>query len=212
MDYKEYRYIFPPRPKNAIPQTDINFWDNGRMLAQPKLNGSNCIVFTNGVEHHVMNRHYQRITNVDIDITELNTALNVKNGEWYVINGEYMNKSKSDENNKVFNHKFVIFDILVYKSEYLIGKTFNERVELMDEIFGTKESEKEYLYSISENIYRVKTYYNDFLKVFEELIKIDMYEGLVMKRKNATLEAGWNENNNVKSQLKARKPTKNYRF
>jgi len=39
-----------------------------------------------------------------------------------------------------------------------------------------------------------------------------MIEGLVMKRRNAKLEIGNTENNNTKSQLKARKPTKLYKF
>jgi hypothetical protein len=39
-----------------------------------------------------------------------------------------------------------------------------------------------------------------------------MVEGLVLKRKTAKLEAGNTENNNTKSQLKARKATKNYKF
>ena len=212
MDYNEYRYIFPPRPKNAIPETDIDFWDNGRMLAQPKMNGSNCLVFTNGVEMHVMNRHYQRMTNVDINKDELKEALNLIEGKWYVLNGEYLNKSKSDENNKVFNHKFILFDLLVNESTYLLGSTFQERVDLMDEKFGTVDSEKEYLYKNSDNIYRVKTYTEDFYNKFKELIKIDMVEGFVFKRKTARLEAGWNENNNVKSQIKARKKCKMYRF
>jgi len=46
--YLTYRYIFPPRPKNAIPDSELNFWDNGSLIAQPKLNGSNCVIFTNG--------------------------------------------------------------------------------------------------------------------------------------------------------------------
>jgi hypothetical protein len=39
-----------------------------------------------------------------------------------------------------------------------------------------------------------------------------MIEGLVMKRMNAKLELGTSENNNTKSQLKSRKPTKNYKY
>jgi len=39
-----------------------------------------------------------------------------------------------------------------------------------------------------------------------------MLEGLVMKRKNAKLELGTSENNNIKSQLKSRKPTLNYKY
>jgi hypothetical protein len=35
---------------------------------------------------------------------------------------------------------------------------------------------------------------------------------LVLKRSSAKLEVGNTENNNTKSQLKARKPTKNYKY
>jgi hypothetical protein len=53
---------------------------------------------------------------------------------------------------------------------------------------------------------------NDFKNIFDNLTPIDMIEGLVMKRKNARLEIGTSELNNVKSQLKCRKPTKNYKY
>lgn len=39
-----------------------------------------------------------------------------------------------------------------------------------------------------------------------------MIEGVVIKRSNARLEVGSSEQNNVKSQLKSRKATKNYKY
>jgi len=208
--YLNYRYIFPPRPKNAIPDTELEFWDNGSLIAQPKLNGSNCVIFTNGEKTIVMNRHNQRLTNFNISDNEIK---DIYRGEgWMILNGEYMNKSKSDENNQVFNHKFVIFDILGFNSEYLVGKTFEERIQLLDSIYGQVDSEKEYLFKVTENVYRVKSYKYDFKNIFDKLTPIDMIEGLVMKRKNARLELGTSENNNTKSQLKCRKATKNYKY
>ena len=91
-------------------------------------------------------------------------------------------------------------------------KTFEERIQLLDNLYDQVDSEKEYLYKITENIYRVKSYVGDFKSIFDKLTPIDMIEGLVMKRKNAKLELGTSENNNTKSQLKARKPTKNYKY
>jgi len=208
--YLNYRYIFPPRPKNAIPDAELEFWDNGSLIAQPKLNGSNCVIFTNGVKTIVMNRHNQRLTNFNISDNEIK---DIYRGEgWMILNGEYMNKSKSDENNQVFNHKFVIFDILGYNGDYLVGKTFEERIVLLDELYGQVDSEKEYLFKITENAYRVKSYLVDFKGIFDKLTPIDMIEGLVMKRKNARLELGTSENNNTKSQLKCRKATRNYKY
>lgn len=208
--YLNYRYIFPPRPKNAIPDTELGFWDNGSLIAQPKLNGSNCVIFTNGEKTIVMNRHNQRLTNFNISDNEIR---DIYRGEgWMILNGEYMNKSKSDENNQVFNHKFVIFDILGFNGEYLVGKTFEERIQLLDTIYGQVDSEKEYLFKVTENVYRVKSYVSDFKSLYDKLTPIDMIEGLVMKRKNARLELGTSENNNTKSQLKCRKATKNYKY
>jgi hypothetical protein len=208
--YLNYRYIFPPRPKNAIPDTELEFWDNGSLIAQPKLNGSNCVIFTNGEKTIVMNRHNQRLTNFNISENEIK---DIYRGEgWMILNGEYMNKSKSDENNQVFNHKFVIFDILGFNGDYLVGKTFEERIQLLDSIYGQVDSEKEYLFKVTENVYRVKSYVGDFKSLYDKLTPIDMIEGLVMKRKNARLELGTSENNNTKSQLKCRKATKNYKY
>lgn len=209
--YISYRYIYPPRPKNAIPDSELDFWDNGSLIAQPKLNGSNCLIFTNGQKSHVMNRHNQRLTNFqlsDIEIRDIYRGT----GNWTILNGEYMNKSKFDENSQVFNHKLVIFDILAYDGEYLIGKTFSERIEILDKLYGVEISEKSYLHRVSQNVYRVRSYQSEFKQIYDTLTPIDMIEGLVLKRKSARLEAGSTENNNVKSQIKCRKATKNYKY
>jgi ATP-dependent DNA ligase len=211
LKYNKFRYLYPPRPKNAISPEDLNYYDNGNFLCQCKLNGSNCVIFTNGEDFFVMNRHKQRLTNFKITREELSEVYR-GDGEWMIINGEYMNKSQNDENGKVFNHKLVIFDILAYNGEYLVGSTFSERLELLDKIYGKNESEKDYLYSISNGVYRVKSYSTDFKKIFDEFIKIDMIEGLVIKRSNAKLEPGLTESNNTRWQIKARRATKNYKY
>jgi ATP-dependent DNA ligase len=211
MKYNSYRYIFPPRPQNAVPSTDLGYYDDGSFIAQPKLNGSNCLIFTDGVKVIKMNRHNDRLTRFELKDDEI-LSLYKGTGGWTVLNGEYLNKNKSDETRKSFNHKFVIFDILVNDGDYLIGETFEQRVHLLDEMFGKNECEKNYLWSISDNVYRVKSYENNFNMLFDTLTPIDLIEGLVLKRKNARLEMGNTELNNTKSQIKARKPTLNYKF
>ena len=212
MKFENYRYVYPPRPKNAIHSDDLTFWDNGSLIAQPKLNGSNTTIYTNGEQVITMNRHVSRLTNFQISLDEIKSLYRGSSGQWLVINGEYLNKSKQDENRLVFNHKLVIFDILVHNSDYLVGQTFEQRIKLLDELYGQKDCEKPYLYSISDNVYRVKSFDTGFKSLYDQLTPIDMIEGLVLKRKNAKLEIGNTENNNTKSQLKARKPTKLYKF
>jgi hypothetical protein len=181
------------------------------MVAQVKTDGSNCVIFTNGESIHVMNRHGARLTRFEIKDEEI-LKLYKGSGGWTVLNFEYLNKNKRDETGKSFNHKLILFDILVNDGDYLIGKTFEQRIQLLDEMFQKNDSEKEYLYSISDNVYRVKSYENNFSMLFDKLTPIEMIEGLVMKRKNARLEIGNTEKNNTKSQIKARKSTKNYKF
>jgi ATP-dependent DNA ligase len=213
MEYNKFNYIYPTRPDNPAPPTDIQRYDNGMMLGQPKSNGSNCVIFTNGKDIHVMNRHNELLTRFELTTKEvIDNLYKCEHGKWMVLNGEYMNKAKNDENGKLFNHKLVLFDILVFNSVHLLGKTYQERVNLLDELYGQKECDKSYYHGVSDNIFKVKTYYKDFSDVYKELSKIDMIEGLVLKRKNAKLEPGRTEKNNNKSMIKFRKPTKNYKF
>jgi len=113
--YTNYRYIYPPRPRNAIHDSELDSWDNGSLVGQVKLNGSNISIYTNGTKHIVMNRHGQRLTNFQLTDNEIKDIYR-GTGEWIVINGEYLNKNKYNENKKVFNHKLIIFDILVYNN------------------------------------------------------------------------------------------------
>lgn len=211
MKYLNYRYIFPPRPKNAISPDDLDLWDNHSLLAQPKLDGSNATIYTDGKKVIVMNRRNQRLTGVRVHDSEI-LALYRGSGGWMALNAEYLNKNKVDETGQAFNHKFVIFDILVFDGQYLVGKTFEERVSILDGLYDQKSCEKEYLTGVSENIYRVRSYLTGFRDLFNQLTPIDMIEGLVMKRKNAKLEVGSSEMNNVRSQIKCRKKTKNYKY
>jgi ATP-dependent DNA ligase len=162
-----------------------------------------------------MGRHNQNLTNFQISrdeiIENLYKPLNIKGG-WLVLNGETLNKSKRDERGFIFNQKLILFDILVLDSDYLIGKTFEERIDLLDNLYGQNPSDKEYFYGISDNIYHSKSYDSGFKNLFDTYTKVEIIEGLVMKRKNAKLELAIGEKNNWRSQIKCRKPEKNYRY
>jgi ATP-dependent DNA ligase len=205
--YESFQYIFPPRPKNPIQPSDLKMWDNDVMVAQPKMNGSNCTIYINNEKCYVYNRHGQRLSNFNIETSEIKSLFKGKG--WMVINGEYMNKSKRDHNGELFNDKFCLFDILVFENQHLVGSTFEYRIQLLNSLYGTGDS---FVNRITSDVYRVASYYTDYENIYKDLIEIDMVEGLVLKRKSAKLEIGSSENNNVKSQIKVRKPTKNYKY
>jgi hypothetical protein len=208
--YLNFKYYFPPRPEYMVQADKLSTYEE-KYFAQPKLNGSCCEIYIKGDEVKNFGRHQnEKLTGFKLKIDDLR-VLNCGNDNWNVIVGEYMNKSQTGLDGKVWNHKFVIFDILVYNGEYLLGSTFEERVALMDELFGTVE-ENEYLYKINDNVYRVKTFYDKFLERWNEIVKIGMLEGLVMKKKEAKLERGLSESNMKLYMAKCRKETKLYKF
>lgn len=206
INYNKYRYIYPPRPENKLPSDKLS--DDNLYMAQPKLNGSNLTVYTNGKDVILMTRHKTSM-NVLLD-KDMFKSLHRGNG-WMAINGEYMNKSKNNCNNKLFNHKFVIFDILVFNGKQTIGMTFDERYNLLNKIYSSKKYDN-YIKKINNWVYIVETFYENFNKNFNKLINTDMYEGLVLKEKQAKLKNGISKKNNTNSQFKVRKPTKNYNY
>ena len=226
MKYEKFRYWFPPRRENKITSDQIVKYDKG-YLAQPKFNGSCCELYISpdGEVRNFGRHKNESLTNFNLNYDEVR-KLN-PTGKWMVLVGEYMNKNKKGLNGTPWNHNFVIFDILVYDNDYMVGSTFEERVKLMDEIFGTEEYD-EFLYKISDSIYRVKTFYEDFESVWNTIKGIDtelkkkakalpeddifILEGIVLKKRGARLERGSREKNNTLSQLKCRLPKKNYHF
>lgn len=208
--YSKFKYMFPPRPEYIISPDQLYKYET-TYLAQPKLNGSCCLIFIKQDEIRNFGRHQnEKLTGFKLKPEELK-ILNCGNSEWNVIVGEYMNKNQNGIDGKPWNHKFVIFDILVHNGEYLLGSTLEERIKLLDELFGTTD-ENEYLFKVSENIYRVKTFSDNFLERWNKITQIGMLEGLVLKKPNAKLERGLSEKNNTLWQSKCRKNCKLYRF
>ncbi|MCK9416461.1 hypothetical protein M0Q97_07375 [Candidatus Dojkabacteria bacterium] len=217
--YLKFKYYFPPRPETVIPPDNIKELCEGKYYGQVKMNGSCCEVYTHFGEDGKITKNFGRHQNENLSNLKLDESdykvLSCGNNGWNLVVGEYMNKGKEIDN-KLFNHVFVIFDILVYDSKYLIGTTVEDRIELLDKLFGTI-SENEYLYKVTDTIYRVKTFKENLKDVWDKMMKDyptdkNAYEGLVFKKPQAKLMKGLSEKNNILWHLKSRRATKNYRY
>jgi hypothetical protein len=210
--YKSYAYLYPPRPEYKINPTTISTYDNGEYLAQPKYNGSCCVVFMNETELHVMNRHKQKMTLVHFDKIDFRSAY--KGSGWMVLTGELLNKNQIGETGESFNQKLIIWDILVYNGQYLIDTTIETRLELLTKLYPEMGgSHFKHLIPIGlKGIYRAPVYENKFDVLYQSIVSIPLYEGLVFKRKGVKLSYGYNSGNNSGWNVKCRKETKNYQF
>jgi ATP-dependent DNA ligase len=218
MRYDQFKYLYPPRPEYKTPPHTLEKYDDGQYIAQPKYNGSACLVFTNGDELHVYNRHKKPLAKFSPFIPFRSLA---KSNAWYVYAGEYLNKGKRGEMGEIERDKFVIWDLLVWDGEYLIGQTMAERLKLLEKIYpchravvsGNRLEMYEHLCCTEhDGIYKAPTYGAGFDYLYQELAKIDLYEGLVLKKLDAKLSFGFQEKNNNDWQIKCRKETKLYNF
>lgn len=217
--YNKFKYLFPPRAETAMQPEELVKLNTDGWIAQPKYNGSCAVLFIDGRNaYHLYDRHKDKLTlQKPLDYTALNDSEN----EWMVLCGEYLNKNKKGEDGKGFNHKFIMWDILVHRGKYLIGRTVEQRLHLLHELFGssrgviTDKSLSIFDHLIATkvtDVYLAPSYTNNFMRLFYEIKETDLYEGIVLKRANAPLEIGLKEKNNTTWQVKIRKPTKNYNF
>jgi hypothetical protein len=209
-NYENFRYVYPPRPEVKSPPSGLPTYERMGYIAQPKLNGSCALVFVDNNGARMMGRHNNSFARELIDRGHLQ---NLQRGAGFtVLVGEYMNKSQKDGKRKLFNGCFVIFDILVHNGNHLVKSTFEERQELLDNLYGEGQHYDEYINYISPSVYRVKNFSSNFVTLFNNITTVEMYEGFVLKRPNGILENGLRPNNNTGWQLKIRKPTKNYKY
>lgn len=220
MNYNDFKFLYPPRAEVKTRPSLVNVYDTEEYVGQPKYNGSCCNVFLHKSMVEITNRHGEKKTRVanTIDFESI-----ITDDTWTVLSGELMDKSKKGEDGLPIIG-FIIWDILVYKSEYLVGATLQDRLSLLEMLWpchrmvisGDKLVTYKHLCHTGINgIYKTPTYIggnNYFPKLYNELIQTDAYEGLVIKKLNGKLELGFNEKNNSGWQLKARKPTKNAKF
>lgn len=189
--------IYPPRPTNIVTSDYLHNYDNNlSFIAQIKLNGSCCVVNKLGY-----NRHGGRLQG-------FNLQLNLD----AILVGEYMNKSKKDNLDKVFNNVLVLHDILSIEGRNLVGKTYSERYNILCDLVGKKDryNNLPILYTNKPDVFLFENMTGKFTEYFNEYSKVDMIEGLVIKQINSTLKFFNKENNNSGWQFKVRKPTKNY--
>lgn len=208
MEYDRFKYIYPPRPAIVSTVDGLKTYEKRGWVGQAKLNGSCAEVYTDKSTVKFMGRDGTPFVRQIIKTDDL---LKLHRGRsWITVTGEFMNKSKRDGKGKIFNGAFVIFGLVVYNGKHLIGSTFRERQAILDDLYGEGEHFDEYINYISPSVYRVRNFEHGFEELYKKIIKVDMYEGLVLKNPDGKLEFGTRPVNNTGWMVKIRKPTKNY--
>lgn len=210
MNY-ENEILFPPRPKTAVHPKYISSYEDDTWMAQPKLNGDCVVIYVSKNKIIIRDRHKKPFSKNTDDLQRIAKSLPKPTEGWNVYVGEWMIKSKSNEYG-LFNKKIILYDLIVQDGTHLLNFSFKERYELLCSLFECSHYDRWIESTTIKDVYIVNSFYESFSVLFEDIIQVDMYEGFVLKSKNAKLEKGTHQDNNSKRMLKIRKETKNYRY
>lgn len=211
--YTSFKYISPPRAEKAIQTSFLGFYEKQGWVAQVKKNGTNSVIFVppgDGVPfaqtRHADDPEHKMWAFSPASIKAFDQ---VKTKGWSVYNAELMHSKGNGIRDTNYVH-----DVLVYDGEYLEGKSYQYRYDLLKKIFKVGGVTSKYIpdggteshYVVNDNTWVAKNRTTGFKDLFGRLTAED--EGLVLKNPNGLLSprdnSGWT--------VKCRRPHANFGF
>lgn len=216
------RYIYPPRPKDTIPPSALALQEErGCWFWQPKYDGDRSITAIEGKNIVFGNRHHkwyphQKLRHLVPEVR----ALDLPSGATY-LDGELLTLPGKAPCGSPY-HTIVFYDVLQYDGKYLFGCPQLERLELLRKICRNPQKlcAQKVAWEIgvdrpvdfTPHLWMSLSGENDFLGNFQTFSQSSLVEGLLLRRKDSTLDGWGGTEYDVTWQLRCRKNTKNYRF
>jgi hypothetical protein len=200
------QYIWPPRPGGSLAPGCSYFnklQQDPQWFAQAKMNGSNGQMVLIDNEPEWFNRHNAKLR---FQPTKEQVAF-FKSLEQFaplVLNLESLTGKTSK-----FKQQLYVFDVLVFKGEWLVGSTVWERQALLASILPGDDPLDpsdllEIVVDVGPQVWRAVNIETDWMLFIEHYRDTPGFEGLVLKQKTGKLEAGWREKNNSNWATRAR--------
>lgn len=210
MKYQKFQFLYPPRPENAIPSAMLTYYEGRKWLAQFKKNGTNTEIaispdkqFFMKTRHNTDHKQWSLTPHIQKELIRL-----LPEKEWFVICCELLHNKTKEIKDTIY-----IFDVLVWKGEFLYDSTFAERKKLLDDRLITNvEAVSHYVCDNAGKIWYAKAFDKDFKALFAAIKDPNVDEGLVLKDPNGKLEACAKPTDNAHWQVKCRHTKKGYAF
>ncbi len=206
--------IFPPRPKSAIPPTELAYYESlGIYCIQPKYNGSRSIIHISNGEVSIYSRHGRPHRNYQLPMAmakEILALPGLKKGVDVILDGELLSKTTAKDT----KNKIVFFDILQQGHYFFLNPDQKTRLEILATICGnptTLDPMRGMGYQISENLLMAPTFTSGFKAEFEKDYG-DEVEGLVLRKSNSVIDNFGRKEYEINWLIRCRKPHKNYSF
>lgn len=208
-------FVFPPRPKSAIPPTELAYYESlGVYCAQLKYNGSRSVIqITANGEVSIYSRHGRPHLNYQMPLAIMKEFLalpGLKKGVDVLLDGELLSKTTAKDT----KNKIVLFDILQYGNYFFLNPDQKSRLQILATICGnpiTLDPMRGMGYQISENLLMAPTFDSGFKTEFEKDYG-DEVEGLVLRKNNSVIDNFGKKEYEINWLIRCRKPHKNYSF
>lgn len=214
MPYRRWSYIYPPRPKTAVPYGDIVRYRDGRWMAQLKLNGTrNLIAVSPEGDVGFWNRHQERhrAWTPTPAITEA-VRRRFACGKWVVLDSELLHSKHASVKNTIY-----LFGALVLESRWLVGETYESSYGGLASACGNPTTPVDgyggFVSDIGGGLWLARMIeHQRWDEAWAVAESTPIVEGIVLKRVGAKLEMGCSADNNGSWMIRCRKSTKNFQF
>ena len=185
-------WLWPPRPESAIPPSLIKSFEDRGYVGQIKYNGTCQVVSVDAALGVTFQTRHNELNKAWTPLPEI--AKYFSNFPDSVLVGELLHNKHASVKNTI-----ILFDVLHYQGQSLVGKTLSERLMILCSL------------PITKNVQVIETHTRDLTGLYHSLSK-PTEEGLVLKDPNAQLKSCLRNGLNASWQVKCRRPTKNYGF
>ena len=205
-DYNEFRFLYPPRPENAVSPIHINLFQNKGWWGNYKMNGTCSLVALDPSGHmHTRTRHNtpHKAWSPSTSRMPKLMAKYATPGKWSVFVAELLHSKTPETKDTLY-----IFDMIVRGSKELVGTTYGDRQEMLQGIFSDVQADKDTHYEIQDGLWLAKNHKVGLRERFETVKACvsKEIEGLVMKDPSGTLGLMDRTGGNQSWQVKCRIP------
>lgn len=206
LPYNEWKFLYPPRPELAIPSDTIDFYEKQGYVAQVKKNGTCTLI---GVDPrgqlHTLTRHNAPHIQWKPDAQSPALRALTRLTGWHVFEAEVLHSKTQGIKDTVY-----LFDILVHNSQQLVGTTWFERMQLLQQIFRPGPAQAG-SHQLDDRLFLAQTLTRGLRKTWQQL-QAPEDEGIVLKSPDARLKLCSKIDSNSSWQVKCRRPAANYSY
>lgn len=219
MKYQKFMYLTPPRPVTTIKPFSSHYEamkKRKNFIAQLKMNGQrNGLYVDPDVDIDMWNRHKTHHLNYNAQawvvemLKDIIKSSNATPGKWLVLDGELLHcKDKTTKN------IFYFWDVLVHDGEYLLGTTYEERHQMLLDLFAPLGAvhEDEGVIKVTDNFWLAKNIAPEQYDEAWKQTKTSYVEGFVFKNKKGKLAPCIGERNNSDWMVRCRRKSNSYLF